>query len=115
MDGAFVHKRMGYTVYILQSDRDGSYYVGQTSNLEERVRRHNQGRSLYTKSKTPWTLVYSEAFHSCGEAMRREREIKGKKYREYVEHLVRAYPGSPGEGCPDLRSGSLPPLIKKWG
>jgi len=40
---------MGYYVYILQSERDGSYYVGYTSDLEGRLSRHNGGRSPYTR------------------------------------------------------------------
>jgi putative endonuclease len=48
---------MGYFVYIIRSQKDESLYVGQTNNLEERLRRHNQGRSKYTKSKRPWELL----------------------------------------------------------
>ncbi len=80
---------MAYFVYILQSERDGSYYVGYTSNLEQRLNRHNMGRSAYTRGKAPWKLVYQEVRGSKSEAMRREREIKGKKGREYIDYLVR--------------------------
>ena len=69
---------------------DGSYYIGHTNNLEDRLNRHNQGRSLYTKSRAPWKLAYREGFNSKNDAMRREREIKGKKDRVYIENLVRA-------------------------
>jgi putative endonuclease len=44
---------MSYYCYIFQSEQDGSYYVGSTGNLEERVTRHNQGRSVYTRGKGP--------------------------------------------------------------
>ena len=81
---------MAYFIYILQSQQDRSYYVGHTSNLEERLLRHNQGRSAYTRSKCPWKLVYQEAFDSKAEAMRREREIKEKRSRGYIDQLVRA-------------------------
>ncbi len=53
---------MPYHVYILQSTVDGSYYIGTTQNLSERVERHNQGRSKYTKSKGPWQVVYHEEY-----------------------------------------------------
>jgi putative endonuclease len=89
MDGAFVHKCMGYTVYILQSDRDGSFYIGHTARLDERLRRHNEGRSSFTKAKIPWKLIYHEVYGSRAEAMRRERGIKRMKSREYIERLVR--------------------------
>jgi putative endonuclease len=51
---------MPFFVYILQSEIDESYYVGSCGDLGERLRRHNEGRSLYTKTKLPWKLVYTE-------------------------------------------------------
>ena len=84
---------MPYFVYILQSERDGSYYIGHTSNLEDRLRRHNEGRSGYTRARVPWELVHQEVFHSKSDAMKREREIKAKKVRNYIEQLVRTSPG----------------------
>jgi putative endonuclease len=80
---------MAYWVYILKSELDSIYYVGHTADLKERIRRHNNGRNLYTKTKMPWKLVYQEEFSSRSEASRREREIKGKKSRDFIERLVR--------------------------
>ena len=81
---------MTYFVYILQSSKDGSYYVGHTQDLAGRLNRHNEGRSCYTRSKLPWKLIYQEDFSSRSEASKREREIKEKKSRAYIEQLVRA-------------------------
>ena len=58
--------------------------------LDERLRRHNEGRNPYGRVKTPWKLIYHEVYESRAEAMRREREIKRMKSREYIERLVRA-------------------------
>ncbi len=66
---------MLFSVYILKSI-SGKYYIGQTNNLSERINRHNSGRSRYTKSRGPWELVYSEAFATREEAVRREQELK---------------------------------------
>jgi putative endonuclease len=81
---------MAYWVYILQSEKNDSYYIGHTTDLEGRIQRHNRGRSPYTKAKLPWRLIYREEFHSRSETMKRENEIKGKKSRAYIEKLVRA-------------------------
>jgi putative endonuclease len=81
---------MPYWVYILKSESDSSFYVGHTADLKGRVQRHNNGRSLYTKAKKPWKLIYQEEFGSRSEASRREREIKEKKSRDFIEHLVKA-------------------------
>ena len=80
---------MPHYVYILQSELDGTYYVGSTENLDDRMARHNQGRSKYTRSKRPWQLVYSEELPDRSTAVRRENEIKSKKKVSYIEQLVR--------------------------
>ena len=90
MDGAFSYGHMAYTVYILQSDRDGSFYVGHTASLGERLRRHNEGRSPYTKAKIPWKVVYQEEYLTRSQAIEREQKLKGKKNRAHIEQLVRA-------------------------
>jgi putative endonuclease len=90
MDGAFVYRRMAYAVYVLQSDRDGSFYIGHTARLDERLRRHNEGRSPYTKAKIPWRVVYQVEYLTRSQAVARERELKSKKSRTYIEQLVRA-------------------------
>jgi putative endonuclease len=81
---------MAYYVYILHSEKDGSYYIGHTADLDERIQRHNLGKSSYTKAKVPWKLVYREVFTTRSEATKREKEIKHMKSREYVEQLVTA-------------------------
>ena len=80
---------MPYFVYILQSLKDGSYYVGSTQDLDSRLERHNQGRSQYTKPKRPWQLVYSEEHPDRSSAVKRENQIKRRKDKEFIEALIR--------------------------
>jgi len=80
---------MEYNVYTLQSVKDAGYYVGHTNNLEDRLKRHNEGRSGYTCGRGPWKLVYREVFDSRAEAMQREQEIKRKKSKAYIDYLVK--------------------------
>ena len=82
-------------VYIIQSQTDGSFYVGHTHDLELRVVRHNDGWTTSTKTGRPWTLVYSEPCSSKGEAMKRERQIKRMKSRPYIERLIAHAGGRP--------------------
>jgi len=79
---------MSYTVYILYSLSVDRYYVGQSANLENQLKRHNQGKSKHTKSGIPWTLKYKEAFASRSEAMAREKKIKSAKNREYLRRII---------------------------
>ncbi len=77
-----------FTVYVLQSDRTGNLYIGQTENLAKRLDEHNQGISRYTKGRGPWTLVYSEERSTRSEAMIRERQLKGGQGREWLRDLL---------------------------
>ncbi|MFV0592833.1 MAG: GIY-YIG nuclease family protein [Draconibacterium sp.] len=79
---------MSYFVYILQSDQDGSYYIGFTSDLEVRLVYHNSGKSQYTSRKMPWKLVYSESCASRSEAMKRERFLKRQRNKSFYERLI---------------------------
>ena len=77
-----------FIVYILFSSKVDQYYVGHTQNMEDRLFRHNSGRSLSTKKGKPWNLVYTETFETRSEAMLRERAIKKMKSRTYLEQLI---------------------------
>ena len=75
-------------VYILKSRLDGTYYVGETRDVELRVQRHNDGWSCSTKGKRPWTLMRVEEYSTRTDAIKREREIKGWKSRQKIELLL---------------------------
>jgi predicted GIY-YIG superfamily endonuclease len=59
--------------------RDGSFYVGVTSDVELRVAQHAQGadRRHYTYSRRPLELVYVVSFPTPEEAIRAEKQLKG--------------------------------------
>ena len=63
-------------VYIARC-ADGRLYVGNTSDPEDRLRRHNEGEGgQYTKWRRPVTLILVEQFKTLESALRRERQIK---------------------------------------
>lgn len=69
-------------VYLVRCS-DGSLYAGWTTNLEQRVKAHNEGRGAkYTRSRRPVSLVYSETFETRSEAQRREAALKRLTHRE---------------------------------
>ena len=77
-----------YYLYVLQNEINDKFYVGQTRNIEERLKRHNEGRSNYTKNKGEWKLSYFEKYNTRTNAIKREREIKNKKSKEYIGKLI---------------------------
>ena len=81
---------MFYT-YILQSTKSGRYYIGHTSNIEERLERHNTGKVKATKNKGPWILLSYEIYNTKQEANSRELYIKSMKSRIFIESLIRKF------------------------
>lgn len=75
---------MAYT-YIVQC-KDGTLYTGYTTNLEKRIKCHNDGKGAkYTRCRLPVELKYVEEFHSKREAMKREYEIKKMSRDEKIK------------------------------
>ncbi len=64
-------------LYILECS-DGSFYTGNTSNLEARIYQHNIGEGgSYTKGRLPVKLVYCQYLSSKEDAYLDEQQIKG--------------------------------------
>ena len=74
-----------YTVYILYSKKSSRYYVGQTSDIKDRLERHNQGRSKSTKFGIPWSIVLQREFSTRSEALILEKQIKNRGAKRYIE------------------------------
>ncbi|MDO8549414.1 MAG: GIY-YIG nuclease family protein [Ignavibacteria bacterium] len=68
-----------YYVYIINSESLSLYYIGHTSNLNDRLIRHNSNRSKFTKNKGPWKLIISYQCNSKPEAYQLELKLKAMK------------------------------------
>ena len=77
-----------FFVYIIYSQLLDRYYIGYTVDLEKRIAEHQKGISIYTSKASDWTLKHYELYPNRESAMQREREIKRKKSRKYIEWLV---------------------------
>ena len=68
---------MPFYAYMLKCN-DGSYYVGHTDNIEQRISQHQLGKiNGYTATRLPVKLVWLEIFHTRDEAFHAERKIRG--------------------------------------
>ena len=76
--------------YILEC-ADGTYYTGYTTDLEKRLKAHNEGNNgaKYTRSRRPCRLVFSEGFETKTEALSREWHVK-RLSRLEKEKLIEA-------------------------
>ncbi len=66
-----------FCVYMLASGRNGTLYVGVTSNLGQRVWQHKEGLvGGFTKEHAVKMLVWFEQHESAEAAITREKQIK---------------------------------------
>ena len=79
---------MNYIVYILFSISKNRYYIGYTSNLEERIIRHNQKSKGFTGNVNDWKVVYTESYPTKEEACKRELQIKSWKSKLKIQELI---------------------------
>ena len=74
-----------YYVYVLKSLKDKNLYIGYTNDLKRRLFEHNTNRSKSTKFRTPFELIYYEAYASEKDA--KDREYKLKRFSGSYIHL----------------------------
>jgi putative endonuclease len=65
-----------YILYILYSPLHDRTYVGQTENLDNRLKEHNVGKVRSTKAFVPWEIMYVEECESREKALTREKYYK---------------------------------------
>jgi len=80
-------------VYILASKRNGTLYIGVTSDLVKRVWQHKHDAvEGFTKKYSVHTLVYYEMHTRMAEAIRREKQLKRWNRAWKIELLERENP-----------------------
>ncbi|MBV7267856.1 GIY-YIG nuclease family protein [Winogradskyella luteola] len=75
-----------FTVYILFSEKRSRYYVGQTSDIEKRLERHNQGKVPSTRIGIPWKVILQIEVNDRSEAMLLEKKIKKRGAKRYIDN-----------------------------
>jgi predicted GIY-YIG superfamily endonuclease len=77
-----------FHTYILRCV-DGALYIGNTADLNDRITAHNAGEAaLFTRTRRPVVLVYSEEHPTRQSAVQRERQLK-RWTRAKKEALIR--------------------------
>ena len=77
-----------FFVYIMASERNGTLYIGVTSDLVKRVWEHKEGPvEGFSKKYGTKTLVYYEEHASADAAITREKQMK-KWYRKWKLELI---------------------------
>ena len=79
---------MNFIVYILFSELKNRFYIGFTSNLAERIVRHNQKSKGFTGNVNDWEIVFTEIYEFKEEAQKRELQIKSWKSKIKIQALI---------------------------
>lgn len=81
---------MRFFVYVLYNETSSKIYIGQTSNLENRLVEHNRkrGRHYTANFLGEWKLIYKEELKTKQEALKREKQLKSYKGREYIKQYI---------------------------
>ncbi|MEQ9186635.1 MAG: GIY-YIG nuclease family protein [Cryomorphaceae bacterium] len=79
---------MDFCVYIIQSSVHKRFYTGMSSNLENRLAKHNSGLNTSTRTGAPWHLIWNSEFLSKTEASELERKIKKRGAARYLNDIT---------------------------
>jgi putative endonuclease len=78
-----------YTVYALYSKEFDKIYIESTSNMEARIYSQNVAATKgYTVKYRPWKIIYAEETENKATAMKREKQLKSAKGREFIWSLI---------------------------
>ena len=82
-----------FYVYAIHNIDLDKIYIGHTGDLENRIDRHNgllknKSKSYTSKNKGEWKLIYSEEFVTREEVIKREKQLKSYRGREFVKTKI---------------------------
>lgn len=79
-----------FKVYIIFSSSLGKYYVGYTSNFEQRLAFHNdiERNNIWTKRGQPWEMSLLIGNLKKSQALKIEKHIKKMKSKTYIKQLI---------------------------
>jgi putative endonuclease len=80
---------MPFLVYVLYSPKLKKIYVGQTSNLDQRLNEHRRGYSKATSMTDDWEVIYTEECSTRSEAFKREKQLKSSRGRSFIWEIIK--------------------------
>lgn len=80
-----------YYTYILKSKLNGKLYTGFTHDLRKRLSQHDTNKSVYTKYRGPYDLIYYEACLDEKDAKYRELYLKSGRGKAYLKSRLKRF------------------------
>ena len=78
---------MQFIVYILYSNQFNKHYTGFTSDIEIRLKSHDEFGKDWTAKYRPWKLIYTKRFDNKVEAIAYEKWLKTGAGRDFIKSL----------------------------
>ena len=75
-------------LYILYSEGLDQYYSGHSHDADQRLKKHNAGKSRATHRGVPWELKRVVAFPTKRQAIQAENWIKKMKSQKVIKKII---------------------------
>ncbi|MEK7535375.1 MAG: GIY-YIG nuclease family protein [Patescibacteria group bacterium] len=77
-------------VYAIHNRQANKSYIGQTEDVEKRLQAHNTHALGGYTARFPgkWELIYKESVVTRSEALKREKQLKSFRGREFVKQFI---------------------------
>lgn len=82
---------MSYYVYAIYNLDHCKTYIGETNDLDERLKAHNEHRfegSYTSRFDGIWKLIYKEECINRVEARKREKQLKSYRGRQFIKQFI---------------------------
>lgn len=80
-----------YSMYAIFNKKHDKIYIGQTENLAGRLKLHNSKtfpNSYTARFDGKWQLIYSEEIENRSDAIKREKQLKSYRGREFIKQHI---------------------------
>jgi putative endonuclease len=84
----YLSQNMPYSVYILLNKSRTRTYTGVAADVDERLKRHNNGHVLASCPYRPYEIIYVETYSTLKEARQRERFYKSTTGRRRIRKII---------------------------
>lgn len=84
-------KHYSYYVYVLQSKKDNTLYIGSTNDLDKRILEYDLKKYGFTKSRYPYKILWHCIFidEDCQQkAVKLEKYLKNGSGREFIKKFI---------------------------
>ena len=90
-----------YYVYAIYNRKNNKFYIGQSVDLTARLELHNEKefKGYTSRFDGHWEIIYSEQVKSRTDALKREKQLKSFRGREFIKQHIPAWRSGSAVDC----------------